>query len=292
MTNKKESTFVVLTGILALGIFAAAFGGMQMFRAGAQTDSEQKPALANAEGQAAPNASDIQLISAQDYSGTPTVSTAGFASTKVKPDKFSVTVGVETNGTTAKEAADRNAELMDKVIAAVKELGISDDQISTSNFNVYPVYSYREQTEPCILIYPPPPECQPKNEITGYHASNSVTVTLDEAGQVDAGEVIDAAVAAGANNVSGVYFFISQERQEQVRDSLIRQSIANARERAEIAADAVGMNVTGVQSIHLNDVYFPVFSRGFDAAVAESTPIMPGEQEITNTVNVVFTLGS
>lgn len=284
MSYKKETTFAVLTGILALGIFAAAFGSMQMFKAAAQTNGEEQPHPTQPE--------EAQLISTQSNSGTPTVSTSGFASTKVQPDKFSVTVGVETNGTTAQEASNRNAELMDKVIAALKELGISDDQISTSYFNVYPVYEYREQTEPCILIYPPPPECQPKNEITGYRASNSVTVTLDTAGQIDAGEVIDAAIAAGANNVNGVYFFVSSERQEEVRDGLIRQAISNARERAEIAADAVGMEITGVHSINLSDVHFPVFSRGFDGAVAESTPILPGEQEITNTVNVVYTIGS
>jgi hypothetical protein len=139
--------------------------------------------------------------------------------------------------------------------------------------------------------YPIPEGCYSDQTVTGYKAVNSVTVTLDVDGQIDAGEVVDAAIGAGANNVNGVFFFISQERQQELRDSLIRDAIASARQRAEIAADAVGMEVTGVQSINLNDVYFPIFSRGAADAAIEETPFLPGEQEVTNTVNVVFTMG-
>jgi hypothetical protein len=213
------------------------------------------------------------------------------ATTKVKPDKFSVTVGVDTNGTTAQEAASANADLMAKVLAALRDLGISDDQIATSNYNVYPVYDYGLPTKPCIDIYPQPPECQPKQVITGYRASNSVTVTLDVSGDIDAGKVIDSSVKSGATNVNGVYFFISQDKQQKVRDSLIKEAIQNARHRADIAASALGLRVTGVQSINLNDVYFPIFSKSFDgAATAEgaATQILPGEQDVSTSVSAVF----
>ncbi len=290
MSDRKNTTFVVLAGVVALGILAAAISGSQMLNADAQTSGEQ-------EKQASGASTDEDLPTSAPYhheAGTSTISTSGTATVKVKPDKFSVTVGVETNGTTAQEAAGRNADLMAKVISALRALGISEDQISTSYYNVYPVYEYRHPTEPCILIYPPPPECQPKNVITGYRASNSLTVTLDAAGDVDAGKVIDAAIEAGVNSVNGVFFFVSQEKQQEIRDGLIREAIASARHRAEIAASAVGMEITGVQSINLNDVYFPVYSRGAFDVVAESapTPILPGEQEISNTVSVVFTFGS
>jgi uncharacterized protein YggE len=214
------------------------------------------------------------------------------ATTKVKPDKYSVSVGVETNGTTAQEAASANSDLMAKVLAALKGLGIQENQISTSNYNVYPVYDNSYPSKPCIDIYPQPPECQPKQIITGYRASNSVTVTLDASGNIDAGKVIDAAVGAGATNVNGVYFFVSQDLQEQVRDSLIKEAIQNARHRADVAASALGVTVSGVQSINLNDVYFPYFSKGFDAAVPAAqgapTQILPGEQEVSTSVSAVF----
>jgi uncharacterized protein YggE len=179
------------------------------------------------------------------------------------------------------------------VIAALRGLGIAEADISTSNYNVYPVYGHKDPVNVCRVMegFPIPPECYVDGEVIGYKASNSVTVTQDVDGQVDAGEVIDTSIAAGANTVHGVFFFISQEAQQEIRDGLIRESIANARQRAEIAADAVGMEITGVLSINLNDVYFPVFSRGADATL-ESTPILPGEQEVTNTVSVVYTMGN
>ncbi|HKU49925.1 MAG TPA: SIMPL domain-containing protein [Nitrososphaera sp.] len=305
----KETKFAVLTGILALGIFAAVYSSTQMLNAVAQTTSEPPQSNASGTTAAGVNAEDgaaVPITAPYYYPNhagtTSTVSTSGSATTKVQPDKFSVTVGVETNGTTAEEAADKNSDLMDRVIAALKELGISDDQISTSNYSVYPVYStVIKDVNACRVMegYPIPPECYSDQTIVAYKAVNSVTVTLDtDNGDVDAGEVIDTAIEAGANNVNGVYFFISQERQNEVRDSLITDAIDSARHRADIAADAVGMEVTGVQSINLNDIYFPIFSRGLaepavsDSISARPTPIMPGEQEITNTVNVVFRIGN
>jgi hypothetical protein len=213
------------------------------------------------------------------------VSTSGTATVKVNPDKVSVTIGVETRGETAEEATAANAELMEKVLAALKGLGIADDQISTNWYSVWPVYEWR--SPPCIEIFPQPPECAPKNEIVGYAASNSVTVTLDA--DADVGEVIDTAVAAGATNVNGAYFFVSTERQEEIRSSLIEEAIDNARSRADKAAAAVDMEIAGVKSINLNDIYFPVLYKDFAVeSAAGSTPILPGQQEISMTVQVTF----
>jgi uncharacterized protein YggE len=214
------------------------------------------------------------------------VSTSGTATVKVTPDKVSVTIGVETRGETAEEAAAANAALMEKVLQALRELGIAEEQISTSWYSVYPVYDWI--SPPCIEIYPQPPECAPKSEVSGYVASNSVTVTIDA--EEDVGKVIDAAVKAGATNVSGAYFFISTERQEEIRSSLIADAIANARSRADKAAEAVDMEIRGVKSISLNDVYFPVLFRDFVATSSESTPILQGQQEVSMTVQVTFVM--
>ena len=257
-----DKKLILLVGVLAAGIFATAFASTQLLSANAQSPNESN--------------------------GNSTVSASGTATTKVDPDKFSVTVGAETNGTTAQEAAERNAALMEDVISALRALGISEDEISTSNYNIYPVYETKAGAEQCIMIYPPPPECLPSTVITGYKASNSITITLDAEGTIDAGQVIDTAIEAGANSVQGAYYFLSQERQLQVQDGLIREAINNARDRADIAADAVGMEVTGVESINLNDVYFPIFAR--EPALSVDTRILPGQQEVSMTVNVVFVM--
>jgi uncharacterized protein YggE len=207
-----------------------------------------------------------------------------------------VTVGVKTNGTTAQEASSRNANATDDVVAALIELGIPEEQISTSSYNVYPVYSQEVMSEPsevCIMIYPPPPECLPGQEIVGYAASSSLTIELDVDGDIDGGQVIDAAIEAGANTVNGVFFFISSEMQEEIRDGLIGDAIESARHRADVAATAVGMEVTGVKAINLNDVHFPFFSSGLDTSFREggiAPTLLPGEQQVTMTVSVVYYL--
>ena len=276
-TNKRM--FALIAGILAIGMVAASITGGQMLSAQAQNSTDPLPVDLEC-----PTGAEICEQEIEDVIQS-IVSTSGTATVKVDPDKVSVTIGVETRGETAEEAAAANAELMEKVLAALRDLGIEDDQISTNWYSVYPAYEWR--SPPCIEIYPQPPECDPKNEITGYAASNSVTVTLDA--DEDIGSVIDEAVAAGATNVNGAYFFVSTERQEEIRSSLIKEAIDNARSRADKAAAAVDMEITGVKSINLNDVYFPVFYRDFaQSADGGSTPVLPGQQEISMTVQVTF----
>ena len=298
MSNQPENRDVkllLLASIIAAGVFVSAFGSMQLLRANAQeensTDDDPIPVDTGCETGATVCEPEIEQVIHS------VVSTSGTATVKVTPDKVSVTVGFETDGLTAEEAAAANAELMSKVIAALKDLGIAEDQISTNWYTVYPVYSHISANA-CRVIegYPVPPECYVDQEITSYRASNSVTVTLDASENVS--EVIDVAVKAGATNVNGAYFFVSNAKQEEIRESLIADAIANARSRADKAAEAVNMDVTGVKSINLNDVYFPVFYKDFAAAAAtaegggavSSTPILPGQQEISQTVQVTFVM--
>jgi uncharacterized protein len=286
--KNKDVKLLLLAGIIAAGVFASAFGSMQLLGANAQeqnsTDDDPMPVDLGCETGA--------TVCEDEHKATThtVISTAGAATVKVSPDKFTVTVGVETNGTTAEEAASRNADLTAQVIAALKALGISEDEISTSSYSVYPVYSQSDPVNACMVLpgNPVPPECYVTGEIVSYRASNSISVTLDADGDISAGEVIDAAIEDGkATSVSGAYFFLSQERQLEVQEKLIEDAIANARHRAELAASAVGAEISGVKSINLNDVFFPPI---FYARAEElsSTQILPGRQEVTMTVSVVY----
>jgi hypothetical protein len=315
-TNRK---ILLIAGILAIGLLASVLTGSQVLNARAQTTSqEQKPVTSiddidcskdfssvhcvdgpgvepdNGTIAASTNGSQVvtsvdELDCTQDPSlvhcidsNKSTVSTSGMATTKVQPDKFTVTVEVETQGATAEETASRNANVTTMVIDALKTLGIAEEDMSTSNYSVYPVYATKMPS--CVS---PAPECEESLIIGGYKASNIVSITLDADSDIDAGEVIDAAIKAGANTVQGAYFFISQERQLEIQDGLIPDAIANARHRAEAAANAVNMQISGIQSINLNDVYFPIFAREISLQAAD-TQILPGEQEVTMTVTVVY----
>ena len=285
--NSSKLKALAAIAILAVGALTATLTTQGLFTASAQTDEENDEKS--------------------------TVSTTGTATTKVDPDKVSLNIGVETDGENATAAISRNSELMDAVIAALRDAGVTDDEMSTGYFSVYPTYDY--SYPPCIMkeepadnstdaidssdpstgvarpeIYPYPPDCQPTNTITGYKATNSLTVTLDAT--ADVGAIIDAAVEAGANTVNGAYFFVSPERQEEIKDGLIGDALSSARARADAAAGAVNMTVTGVKSIHLQDVYFPVFDqRASPEGFAAATPILPGQQEISLTVQVTYFIG-
>jgi uncharacterized protein YggE len=298
---------LALTALIATPIGDSPIRGAQAQTSGQNSPEAQEPtASINATQTSETNRNNDNIGQQNDYlSANPsTISSSGTSATEVRPDQVSVTVGVETNGTTAQEAVSQNANLTAQVIAAVRGLGINENRIETSSFSVSPIYEPKQPLQPCIEIYPPPPECETRQEIIGYRATNTVTATLDvpflrmltqSTPDLNAGQVIDAAIGAGANRVDAVVFFISQDRQEEIRDTLISDAIANARQRANIAAEALGMIVSGVESATLNPIDFPVFSVGVQedsAAGAENAPappqILPGQQEISTTVNVVF----
>jgi uncharacterized protein len=307
MSTIKDPRDIMRTKILGLFlalalVIATPLVGSEMPAAQAQTTAEnspqaQEPAASTNATQTVTQPTERDLDNASAPPST--VSTSGTATTEVRPDQLSVTVGVETNSTTAQEAVILNANLTTQLVAAVRGLGINEDQIETSSYSLSPIYEYIVPPQPCIEIYPPPPGCETRQEIIGYRASNTVTVTLDVTAELNAGQVIDAAIGAGANRVDGIVFFLSPDTQQQIRDTLIRDAIANARQRANIAAEALAMTISGVQSATLNPIDFPVYSmdlREGAAAQAESvsapTPILPGEQEVSTTVSVVFYLST
>lgn len=297
-TTKGLGSFIACA--LALALFMVTpIAGSQIPTAQAQNTGQnitqaQEPAPRMNATQTVTPADERNLNN--DSAAPSTVSTFGTATTKVRSNQLSVAVGVETNATTAQEAVFLNANLTAQVILAVRALGINENQIETSSYILSPIYEYTQPLQPCIEIYPPPPGCETRQEIIGYRATNTVTATLDVDTDLNAGQVIDAAIGAGANRVDSIVFFISQERQQEIRDSLIRDAIANARQRANIAAEALSMTISGVQSATLNPIDFPIYSIGLrEGAAAEAadsvsapTPILPGQQEVSTTVNLVF----
>ena len=318
LRTKTRCLRLFFTSVLALVLFVATpLVGSQIPAAKAQTTGEtgpddQEPAASSINAtQTITQANETDLLDDDDLdeqndfspANLSTLSISSTATIEVRPDQLSVTVGVETNDTTAQEAVSQNANLTSQVIAALRGLGIGENRIETSSYSVLPIYQFIQPPQPCIEIYPPPPGCETRQEIIGYRATNTVTVTLDvpffrtvtePVPDVNAGQVIDGAVTAGANRVEGIVFFISPDRQEEIRDTLIGDAIANARQRANIAAEALEMTVSGVQSATINPPDFPVFSvdlqEGAAAAdtVSAPTQILPGEQEVSTTVSVVF----
>ena len=218
------------------------------------------------------------------------ITVTGVATSSVAPDLLIITFGVETQEKTAKQAFTTNSESMNDIVSAVSSLGISDDDLSTSQLNIFPVYeSYRDDDD------------RYHQELVGYKVTNTLTV---ETSKLDsAADIIDSAVSAGANRVDNVYFTLAPQTQLQVKDNLLEQAILNAKTKAENALSPLDHKIIGVKAISLSEfgispstsVYanyaFDESSVGF-AKSSSSAPIFSSDQDVRTTANVVFLIGS
>jgi uncharacterized protein len=230
-------------------------------------------------------------------SSTSTLFVIGNAQTMVKPDKVTLSLSVETTNTTANAALNADSEAMNKALNALKVAGVRENETSTSFFNISPNYNLTDQQEGQDQYFPPPIESR---DIISYTVTNSITV--DSYNLLNLSQWIDTAVQAGVNEVSSIYFSLSDERSEAIKNELLKQAVANAKSKADIAATAVGLNVIGVKSINIELVGGfppsppqPFLARESAEAAAPAgappTPIIAGEQEVTSSVDIMFLIG-
>ena len=215
------------------------------------------------------------------------ISVTGTATTSVEPDLLVITFGVETQEITAKNALDANSQTMNEIVRAIKSTKIAENDISTSRFNIYPVYEGYED----------PTTKRWKQELTGYQVTNTITV---ETTKLDlAANIIDFAVTSGANRVDSVSFTLSPEKHLQLKDELIEQAILNAKIKAENALAPLDYSITGVKAISLSEFGMPSPMPIFDMAFEESfamksygAPVFSSDHDVSTTANVIFTIGS
>ena len=193
------------------------------------------------------------------------------------PDVATLSAGVVTQSTDANTAMRDNAAQMDKVMAAIRAAGIEARDVQTAGVNVHPQYDYRDGSTP---------------RITGYQASNTVNVTVRDIGEL--GDVLDALVASGANQVHGPSFDVDDK--DGAYDEARRAALQKARARADMYAQALGMRVRRIASISEGGGFGPPMPMPMMAmdAVQESrasTPISPGEATLSVNLDVVFELG-
>ncbi|NDB63579.1 MAG: DUF541 domain-containing protein [Nitrosopumilaceae archaeon] len=213
-----------------------------------------------------------------------TISSSGQATSFVEPDRLNINFGVEVQKPTAKEALDENSDKMNEVIDAIKSAGINSDEITTSQFSIYPVYESYQEKETGIY----------KQKLTGYSVSNIIQVKTPKMDL--ASEIIDAAVGAGVNRVDNVWFSLSDKKQQQVSDDLLAEAIKNAQSKAEKALVPLNYKIIGVKYVSLDGGYYPPpmpYYGAMDAAVAKSaTPIFSSDQQVSASATVVFLIGS
>jgi uncharacterized protein YggE len=201
----------------------------------------------------------------------PAISVTGEANLSVPPDQARIDGGVTSDAKTAREASDANNVAMGKVLQALKGAGIEEKDYQTSRLSLQPQYA---------------PNRAGPSPITGYRASNRVTVRIRDVNKV--ANVIDVLVGAGANDIGGINFMVSQA--SKLLDEAREKAIADARRKAEIYAKAAGVALGEPLSISEEGAPTPVFRGKMASTMAAGAPVAQGEETLSVSVNVSWAI--
>ena len=188
------------------------------------------------------------------------------------PDTATVSAGVVTQAKTASAAMSANAAQMSRTMDELLKAGIEKRHIQTSQLSLQPRYDYSDRKAPLI---------------TGYEARNTVTAKSEDIDKV--GAMLDALVAAGANNINGINFSIKDP--EAAQSEARKKAVKKARQKAEEMADAAGVDLGPIIQISEGGSFRPpqpMMMRSAAMDMAESTPVAAGEQALSVTVNMTF----
>lgn len=216
------------------------------------------------------------LLAAPALAQTPlpaAISVTGEATVSVPPDQAQIDGGVTSDAKTAREASDANNAAMGKVLLALKGAGIDEKDYQTSRLSLQPQYA---------------PNRNGPSPVVGYRASNRVTVRIRDVTKV--ANIIDVLVGAGANDIGGINFVVSQA--SKLLDDARTNAIADARRKAEIYAKAAGVTLGEPLSIAEESGAAPVFrsNKMVAGGMATAAPVAQGEETLSVSVSVSWAI--
>ena len=158
------------------------------------------------------------------------VTVTGEATVAAAPDMALIRIGVTSQGKNARAASDADTKEMTAVLAAIRESGVAERDIQTTSLSLQPQYD---------------PNKTGSARLIGFQANNQVTVKIRDIVQLPA--ILDRAISAGANEMAGIEFVVSN--QSKLLDKARIEAIEDAHRKAELYANAAGMKVGRVMSI-------------------------------------------
>ena len=210
----------------------------------------------------------------------------GQATLEIPADVAQVSIGVESRETTVSAARQNAAAAMEKVMSAIKENGVSEDDIVTTNFNIYPQTIWVEVSDALGRHSEP--------RITGYTVSNTVQITVRDIDNLS--PVVDTAATAGGDliRINSIQFTVDDS--SAFGAQMRQQAAADALAKADVYARAMG--VTLGQLVYLAEIGSDVpMARSFPQAEMaamdsefKSTPISAGDVNLSVTVQAVFAI--
>jgi uncharacterized protein YggE len=201
------------------------------------------------------------------------ISLSGHGEVRRVPDLATVTTGVLSQAATAAEALAANTKAMNALFAALKDAGIENKDVQTSNFMVQPRYNFQDGKAP---------------ELVGYDVSNNVTVRVRKIAEL--GAILDKVVQAGSNQINGIGFEVSEP--EAALDEARKLATVDATRKAKLYAEAMGVTLGPVTSISEGGGYQPPMPMARAGAMmadaAAPVPVAAGEQALSIDVNITW----
>lgn len=203
-----------------------------------------------------------------------TLTVSGTGDATADADMVTIVLGVQTRNESAAGAVADNARMMAESIEALLATGVPEEEIKTSGFSIYPTRDWIDGK---------------LSDKVFFEVSNKVTITFDLTDEVDVGEVLDAAVSAGANSVEGVTFGLRDPT--SVQEEALEDAVNDAMGKAEVISEAAGVTLGRILSISeggASPVPIAESRLYFAADVATTTPIVPGDVEVMSTVTITY----
>ncbi|MFA6252326.1 MAG: SIMPL domain-containing protein [Candidatus Paceibacterota bacterium] len=208
------------------------------------------------------------------------ITVTGSGEVYATPDVGVINISVKTENKEVKNATDDNNLKINDIIAFLKDKKIDEKDIKTTNFNIYPVYSYENRTGKRIL--------------NGYEANQSLTVKIRDTSKV--GEIISGATEKGANNI-GELTFITDDN-ETVKEQAKKLAIENAKVKAKELESLLGVKMMKIvnyseESYMPNSTSYDAYNAGagMESMKAISTPnIQTGQNKIISTVTITYAI--
>ena len=220
----------------------------------------------------------IAQVSQDKAQTTPALVVTGSSEVRVAPDLATLQIGVTAQAKTAQEALDQANKSAQGFLDKAKTMLGAKVTVQTGSINLYPVFS--EQNRPSNEPFTP--------QITGYRAENTLSVRTTDFSLV--GPLIDTAVAAGLTNVSSINFGLQDDTDARLQ--ALGNAVKQARKKAEVMADAAGVELSGIWQISENGARVMPFEVQPMAAMAgrgaAPTPVEPGAVSVSGDVTIKF----
>jgi len=205
------------------------------------------------------------------------ISVSGESEIEVMPDKAEVYVSIVTNSTSAKEAKDEAAEIFSRVKSALLKAGIKAENIESNSYAITPIYEWNDIFK--------------RSDFKGYQVTHTIKVTTTEINKT--GDIIDASVNAGANQIDSVAFDLSKELEKETYHEALTQAAALAKTKASSIADALGVKLGNVKTVSESSGYYTPYVNYYRSDISGSaemakSEIAPQKLTVTGMISVSY----